>query len=172
MRSIALAIAALMLVVSCADDPEPIEPTASPTAKPSSPTLPSKANEETPDGAVSYVKHWIETFNFAVNEGAFDAFKSLNEAGCEGCKSYEDEIARLNRNDAEVRGFKWTGGRTSVAEDRKLEVVIRSSDYEVRDSEADEWATVEGATQQLGFELQWTNGRWKVHQLYIPEEAK
>jgi len=173
MRSIALAIAAVLLLASCSDDPEPIEPTASAPAEPTAaPTLPAKAEEETPDGAIAFVAHWIATFNFAVNVGAVEGFKALNEPGCEGCKSYENEIVRLNRNGAEVRDFKWIGGKTSLTEERRLEVAIKSSDYQVRDSEADDWATVKGARQQLGFELMWSDGRWKVHQLYLPEGAK
>ena len=172
MRSIALAIAAVLLLASCSDDPEPIEPTTSPSSERIAPTLPSKAEKETPDGAIAFVAHWIATFNFAVNAGAVEGFKTLNEPGCEGCKSYEDEIVRLNRNDAEVRHFKWIGGKASLTEERQLEVAIRSSDYQVRDSETDDWATVKGARQQLGFELIWSDGHWKVHQLYLPEGAK
>ena len=71
MRSIALAIAALMLVASCADDPEPIEPTASPSAKPTAapPSMPEKANADDPSGAATFVRYWVSTFNYAAQTG-------------------------------------------------------------------------------------------------------
>jgi hypothetical protein len=127
--------------------------------------------KETPDGAIAFVKHWISAFNFAVNEGTAKEFEVLNDPDCGGCKSYQDEIARLNRGGAEVRDFEWTGRKSHLTDDRKLEVSVESSAYEVRDSQTDEWSKVKGARYRLGFDLSWTEDRWVVHQLYIPEET-
>jgi hypothetical protein len=170
MRSFALAIAAVMLLASCSDDPEPIEPTDSPSSQPSAaPVLPSKAEKETPDGAIAFVAHWIETFNFAVNTGAIDPFIALNRPTCGGCKSYEDQIIKSNRDSAEVRSFKWVGGKSNLREDRTLEATIRARDYEVRDSAAEKWAQVRGSTFKLGFDLSWGDERWQVDELYVPD---
>ena len=169
MRSIALAIAAVLLLASCSDDPEPIEPTASPPAEPTSaPSLPSKAEKETPDGAIAFVAHWIATFNFAVNTGAIDPFIALNRPTCGGCKSYEDQIIKSNRDSAEVRNFEWVGGKSNLREDRTLEATIRARNYEVRDSAVEKWAKVRGSTFKLGFGLSWDDERWQVDELYVP----
>ena len=169
MRSITLAIAAVLLLGSCSD-PEPIEPTASAPAEPTSaPTLPAKADEETPDGAIAFVAHWIETFNFAVNTGAIDTFIALNRPTCGGCKSYENQIIKSNKDSAAVRNFRWVGGESSLREDRTLEATIRARDYEVRDSAVEEWARVRGSAFKLGFELRWDDERWQVDELYVPD---
>ena len=126
---------------------------------------------ETPDGAIAFVAHWIETLNFATNTGQIDEFKALNDSTCTGCESYEDEIVRLNGNGAQVRNFKWTGGKSFLTENRQLEVSIESRDYQVRDDGSDKWSTVKGAQQELGFTLKWSD-HWQVRQLYIPEDAK
>jgi hypothetical protein len=167
MRSIVLAIAALLLLASCSDDPEPIEPTASPSA--TAPTLPDEASRESPDAAIAFVKHWIEVFNFAVNTGAAEPFIALNKSTCAGCKSYEDQIRESNRDSAEVRNFEWTGGKSTLREDRTFEATIEASDYEVRDSASEKWANVRGSTFKLGFELKWSDGQWQVVELYVPD---
>lgn len=174
MRTFALAIAATLLLTSCTDDPEPIEPKPSISAKPSpsAPGLPKDATTDTPDAAIAFAAHWIDTFNFAVNSGQLDAFAALNEPGCKGCQSYEEEIVRLNNGSAEVRGFAWTGGKTSLNGKREVEVAIRSKEYEVRDSATDKWSRVRAAKYQLGLELRWSDGQWAVRELYIPKEAK
>ena len=173
MRLFALAIAALLLLSSCTDEPAPIEPKSSPTAKSPAiaPALPSEATKETPDGAIAFVNHWINVLNFAVNTGAVEKIRDLNDPKCKGCRSYEDQVKMSNRGGAEVRDFKWTGGKSSLSEERRLEATIRADDYQVRDSPRDEWSNVRGSTFRLGFELKWTNGRWVVGEMYVPESA-
>ena len=124
---------------------------------------------ETPNGAIAFIRHWIDVFSFAVGTGAIDAFEALNIASCGGCKSYEDQIRKSNENSAEIREFKWTGGKSVLRDDRTLEATIRSSDYKVRDSTTQEWSTVRGSTFKLGFELRWVDGKWQVDELYVPD---
>jgi hypothetical protein len=172
MRSFALAVAALLLVGACTDDPQPIEPKPTDAATTDSltePHLPGDATEETPKGAVAFVNHWVDVFNYATNTGQVGAFRSLNDRNCKSCRSYEREIARLNSDGAEVRNFRWTAGRAVLTEDRRLETSIRTHTYEVRDSADDKWSTVKGSSQELGFQLDWKSKNWTVGELYIPE---
>lgn len=174
MRTLALAISALLLASACTGEPEPIEPTASPSASStvSPPALPDDSRQETPEAAIAYVKHWIEVFSFAVNTGAIDEFEALNDPKCEGCKSYRRQITDSNEGAAEVRNFRWAGGKATFSEDLKLEATIQSDDYQVRDSDSDDWSVVRGSTFELGFQLEWNDGRWLVRELYVPQESQ
>ena len=70
MRSIALAIAALLLLASCSDDPEPIEPTASPPRTTRRAAYPSRPLHGTTRRLEprTFVKHWIEVSNYAAHD--------------------------------------------------------------------------------------------------------
>ena len=96
MRSIALAIAALLLLASCADDPEPIEPKPSPSAKrnPTPPSMPKKAKADDPSGAATFVGYWVSTFNYAAQTGDADPMRK-HAQDCEPCKEYADEFQSL-----------------------------------------------------------------------------
>ena len=171
MRSFVLAIAALLLVASCTDDPEPIEPkpTASPKPTATAPALPTEATKETPDGSIAFVAHWIDVFNFSANSGDLTALRELNGPDCEGCEIYDDIVADANRGSAEVRGFRWSPGKAHLSKEQQLVVTIRSSPYKVRESASDEWSEIRGDSYQLGFDLEWSDGRWHVAELYQPE---
>ena len=94
MRSIALAIAALLLLASCSDDPEPIEPKTSASRTPTEPVLPDSAREDTPSGAANFVDYWVATFNYGAQTGNVELM--LSHAGdCEPCKGYAKDFRKL-----------------------------------------------------------------------------
>ena len=173
MRSIALAIAAVLLLASCSDDPQPIEPTASAPAKPTAaPTLPAKAEKETPDGAIAFVAHWIDVFNFSASTGDLMALRELNGPACKGCDIYEGIVSKANSGAAEVRGFRWSPGEAHLSDERQLEVSVTSRPYEIRESANGGWSKVPGDSYRLGFDLEWTSGHWQVGELYQPEDGR
>ena len=90
MRPFALAIAALLLLSSCTDEPEPIEPTIAPSVKQSAtpPTIPESARKNTPAGAANFVRHWIDVSNYSARTGDTKQLRALSERGCEGCNAY------------------------------------------------------------------------------------
>lgn len=92
MRLFALAVSASLLIGSCTDDPEPIEPTPSASAEPtpSPPELPESARKDTPAGAANFVRHWIDVSNYAAVTGDTSELKDLSDPRCRGCESYID----------------------------------------------------------------------------------
>jgi hypothetical protein len=94
MRLIALAIAAVLLLASCSDDPEPIEPKPSASGIPTEPVLPDSAREDTPSGAANFVDYWVSTFNYGAQTGKVELM--LSHAGeCKPCKGYAKDFRRL-----------------------------------------------------------------------------
>ena len=172
MRSIALAIATLVLLSACADDPQPIEPTATPSRSAEAPALPGEATSETPNGAIAFVAHWIDVFNFSVSTGDLTSLRDLTGPTCEGCDIYEDIVADANRGAAEVRGFRWSPGKAHLSDERQLEVMVKSKPYEIRESASGKWSNVRGNSYRLGFDLEWAKGRWQVGKLYQPKSAE
>jgi len=148
MRSIALAIAAVLLLASCSDDPEPIEPKTSASGTTSEPVLPDSAREDSPSGAANFVDYWVTTFNYGAQTGNVEPM--LSHAGdCKPCKGYAKEFRQLapaNR----AREPVWRLSNVSVSADRDpIEV---EADVEIAD-EQDPSTLVFILNDQAPFEL-------------------
>ena len=124
MRSIALAIAALLLLASCSDDPEPIEPKTSGPAD--APSPPAQAAQDTPDGAASFVSYYIEVLNFAAKTGDVSPLTALSSPRCDGCREYIDLYEGVFEGGGHFEGGEWT------ASDFELEIREKTTDVFVR----------------------------------------
>src|SRR5687768_14409448 len=114
MRSFALAIAAMLLLTACTDDPEPIEP--KPTkAKPTvtAPVMPENAKARSPKGQIAFVRHVVSMLNFAVDSGSTEELEELFDPECEACRKYVARAHSDNADRGDVEGFNWriTKGR-------------------------------------------------------------
>ena len=63
--------------------------------------MPAKARENSDEGAVAFVEHYIDVFNFASATGKTDELDRLSSPSCEGCQSYID----LYRGTYDAGGF-------------------------------------------------------------------
>jgi hypothetical protein len=117
MRSFALAVAALLLIGSCTDHPEPIEPKATREA----PTLPPQAKEDSPEGVASFIEHYVDVFNYASSSGRVRELARLSANSCKGCESYIDLFRSTYENGGYFRGGAWK------LSDYELEVAKRST---------------------------------------------
>ncbi|MDO9380376.1 MAG: DUF6318 family protein [Nocardioidaceae bacterium] len=89
---------ACLLLVGCTDDPVgPVDgdvttPTATVSPPPTAPTpppLPEAAKEETTEGAIAFVEHYIDLLNYAANTGDVALLQSASR-DCDGCTKYID----------------------------------------------------------------------------------
>ncbi len=58
--------ALLLVVVAGCSDPEPVEPSATPTPTITVPTMPAQAKENTPEGAAAFVNHYIDVLELRI----------------------------------------------------------------------------------------------------------
>lgn len=117
MRSFALAIAAVLLLASCTDDPGPIEPKPTPEA----PAMPPQAKERSPEGVASFVMHYVDVFNYASRTGRVEELSRLSDDSCKGCESYVDLFRSTYESGGYFRGGEWK------LSDYELEVADRST---------------------------------------------
>lgn len=80
-------------------------PTVSPT--PAAPTLPAAARADTPAGAESFARFWLQTLDYATRTGDTQLLRKL--ADCPGCNSIADGIDQLSQ-----QGGRATGGAVTV----------------------------------------------------------
>jgi hypothetical protein len=118
MRSIALAVATLVLVSSCTDPPQPIEPkdSASPSQAPTEPAMPDSAKEDTPSGAANFVNYWVSTFNYGAQTGKVAPMLS-HARGCKSCRGYARDFRRLAPADRANKPV-WRLSNVSVSANR------------------------------------------------------
>jgi thiol-disulfide isomerase/thioredoxin len=148
MRTLALAIAAVLLLASCADDPEPIEPKTSSSGTPSEPVLPDSAREDSPSGAANFVDYWVSTFNYGARTGKVELM--LSHAGdCKPCKRYAKDFQQLAPS-SRAKEPVWRLSNVSVSANRDpIEV---EADVEIAD-EQDPSTLVFVLNDQAPFEL-------------------
>ena len=173
MRSFALAIATLLLLTACTDDPGPIEP--SPTRiEPNlaAPTMPKAAESKSSKGQIAFVRHVVSMLNFAVGSGSTDELEELFDPACEACGEYVARVRSDNADRGDVDGFNWSVSKGRVLDGDLVEVSIEADPYKKNNPETGESTQVRAATYQLGFKLENRSDRWVVSDLYVPEGAK
>ena len=172
MRSFALAIATLLLLSSCTDDPGPIEPSATGTDPDvAAPTLPDTAESKSSKGQIAFVRHVVSMLNFAVGSGSADELEELFDPACEACEKYVARVRSDNAENGDVEGFNWSVSKGRVLDGDLVEVSIEADPYEKKDPQTGDSTHVRAATYQLGFKLESRHDRWIVSDLYVPEDA-
>jgi Family of unknown function (DUF6318) len=81
--------------------------TAATTPPPSAPTLPATATQDTPTGAQSFARYYIEVLDYAYRAGDTQLLRQL--AHCPGCDAVADGIDKFIS-----AGGRYEGGQLSV----------------------------------------------------------
>ena len=153
-------LGAIIFVGACGDDPEPLEPTtSSPTAAPSPslegdgpPPMPDLATEDSEAGAIAFVEHYIDVFNYAANSGDVEPLRALSHPDCEGCESYASSFEEQYEAGGYNEGLEWEINSSATLDDF-VEIVVTSGPYEYLENEQVELRTITSAQHEVGFEL-------------------
>ena len=173
MRSFALAIATLLLLSSCTDDPEPIEPTASPSLSPTRPAMPNKAQENTPSGAATFVSYWVEVSNFASQTGNTKELTRISDEECKGCKTYIDLYEETYAAGGYFKGSEWRLSEVEVQPGDSEHLVFAHVDAPVGTFKRSGDSRLERGNQEdsdLIFGVSFSADEWRVTQLGLKSE--
>src|SRR5215207_5804042 len=108
MRFGGILLVTLLLVGSCSS-PEPKEPKPSPSSPAptaTAPTMPAQAEENTPEGAAAFVKHYIDVFNYASNTGDVRELRRLSPS-CEACEKYAAKFESIYQQGDKISAHLW-----------------------------------------------------------------
>lgn len=169
MRFGGIVLAVLLTLGACSSDPEPKEPkrtatSATPTATP--PTMPAQAKEDTPEGAFSFSRHFVDTLNFGVSTGATEPLASLSSESCSACVKYRQTIESDHRDGGQVEGFKWTITDGEVLADSSVKLEVDASEYRKKSTKKPSWTVVPKAHYKFEVALRHVDGSWQVQELY------
>lgn len=97
MRHLVAAVAAVLVLGACSDDPTPrfeADPSDTPSVTPT-PDEPEPWEEKSDEGAIAFVEHWVDTFNKMRSDGVTADLDRLSSPRCESCAGsiqYAEEI--------------------------------------------------------------------------------
>jgi len=176
MRSIALAIAALLLLASCSDDPEPIEPTASPSRSKTSsaPAMPNEARENTPSGAATFVSYWVDVSNIASQTGDTKELVRISNEDCAGCRTYIKLYEETYAAGGYFKGSEWRLSDVKVQPGGTEHLVFAHVDAPVGTFKRTSDSKLERGNQEdsdLVFGVSFSAGEWHLTQLGLKSEV-
>lgn len=149
-------VGAIALLGACTDDPTPLEPTATPSATPSptpqAPPMPELALEDSEAGAIAFVEHYIEVFNYAANTGDVEPLRALSHPDCEGCESYATSFEEQYQAGGYNRSFEWIVKSTEVIEN-VVEFEVIADAYEYSESASSDLRPITRDEYEIGLAL-------------------
>ncbi len=157
MRFIALGVAAALLMAGCGSaDPKEPKPTTAPTATATVPTMPPEAKEDSKAGAIAFVKHYIDVFNYASNTGDVEELQKLSDPKCEGCTKYIDLYKKTYAAGGYFKDSGWKVQSYEIDNHSAhwgLQVTVNAPQSKYRGSTDAESSTEAGGVYQLFFHI-------------------
>ena len=163
---IAAAVFSSALALVGCSDPEPKEPngptkTATPTQV--APTLPEAATKDSEEGAVAFVKHYIELLNYASDTGDVERLREASDPKCGGCNSYVELYESTYANGGYFKDSGWKNSQqVTDVQDGELLVFadIEAAGGTFKEDRDDDIHESRDEAYQLIFAPVLTNGRW------------
>jgi hypothetical protein len=176
MRSFVLAIAAVLLLASCTDDPKPIEPKATDATNPTAvaPEMPREASENTPTGAANFVSYWVEVSNFAAHTGDTKELRRISDTKCQGCRTYIDLYEDTYAAGGYFKGSDWRLSEVEVKPGDSEHLVFAHVDAPTGTFKRSSSSRVERGNQEnsdLAFGVSFAKGEWRLTQLGLKSEV-
>jgi hypothetical protein len=119
-RQLIAVMAALTITLSgCTkDDPPPPDPTSAATtpANPDAtlPPMPAVAQELTPNGAFSFVRHYVSVLSYASQTGDVAELRQLSAPDCGGCMDFVDLYEKTYADGGWIRESTWSMGEAEL----------------------------------------------------------
>lgn len=135
MRTTTAVVVALLVLLGACSEPEVLEPEpgTSPTASVDpAPTMPAQAREDSDEGRVAFVAHWIDTLNYASETGRVAELEEITAESCEGCLEYIDLYRNTYESGGSVRGAAWEIDDLAIDQRDPSVVFVRYTAGEVR----------------------------------------
>jgi len=169
-----LHIPALALVIAmlagCSDDPEPLfadpspSETAQPTAEPSTAEPePEPWEENSPDGAIAFVEHWIDTFNESNKTGDIEVLDQLSHPRCQTCNSFMSLTEEVYKSGGRIQGRGWDLKKptyTSPDDGKNVAIAGVMSIPKQSIFRENEEMRSPAINRRYTFQLEWNAGAW------------
>ena len=167
-------------VAGCTSDAEP-SPLPSPTSSPSpsqsstaaAPSLPPEAEGTSPAAAKAFVRHWIDTLNYAGASGEVEHLRALSHNRCVSCTAVIEAISKVYSAGGHYEGAGWAveAIKYQPLQPRLEPVLVVGVDIApqtVLEREGRQPERFEGGNRSMTFRLARVGSQWVVKQLDQP----
>jgi hypothetical protein len=174
MRRSIIGFALLLVVAGCGSDPKaepspsPSSPVTSPVSTtPSPPVMPDAAKANTKAGAIAFVRHYIEVFNFAQATGSSSDLSALSSQRCQECTATINALEQIYDSAGHIEGGalmpRAFAADHNSAEDMWVVLArIDSGPQSVVTSPTSSPTTLPGGRRSMSFSVVQERGGWKV----------
>ncbi len=135
MRTTTAVVVALLVLLGACQQPEVLEPEPGASATSSTspaPTMPAQAREDSDEGRVAFVAHWIEVLNHTSETGQTSELEEISAESCAGCAEYIDLYRSTYRSGGSVEGARWEIQDLAIDQQNPSVVFVRYTTGEVR----------------------------------------
>ena len=178
MRTTTAVVVALLALLGACQQPEVLEPdpSASPSATTSpAPTMPAQAREDSDEGAVAFVRYWLDVSNDAARSGSTEALEAVSDDSCEGCRSYIELYEEIHKNGGSLEGGdrRFEEAEVRYSETRPTIVIadLISDAGTETDSAGATPRDVAASRTTVAFELNRLEGGWVMSKFGLWEES-
>jgi len=131
--------------------------------------MPTVAQEFTPNGAATFVAHYVSLLDYASKTGDVRELARLSDSQCEGCNRYIDRFRTLYEAGGKADGRDWTRTATDLRfqRDRQFETIatttLRISRGSIQDSSDAAPVEYPDVSEPVTFALLF-DGSWRITQ--------
>ena len=183
--AVAAGLVFLSVMAACEANPSPAplpseSPSPSATRSASSsptvaaPTLPAEAKGTSEASAKAFVRHWIETLNYAGPSRETRQLKQISAPGCAACTAITDLIDEVDASGGYIRGSGWTINSVETLDDSPgrriiVEAQVSAAPQDILQAPDEEVVHFDGGDRLKTFWLLHGREGWAVTRLDQPE---
>jgi len=128
--------------------------------------MPAAARGTSEKSAMAFVRHWVDTLNYAGTTGDTSELNELSGSACKSCVGIINKIDRVYAHGGYFRGEGWSiksigAVEGQPAEEPVLEVGVLLAEQELLERKAAEIQHFDGGKQPTIFRLS-RSGNWLV----------
>lgn len=144
------ALAPLLLLAGCQDDPESLMPSDTVTSSPTATDTPSEVGTEAKETPEEFLRRWQAAALHAQRSGDVDVYRALGPQ-CEPCNAFADQVERIYADGGRIELGDLEVLRVSPVPGSDVEFLLRRrvGPTRVLDSRGDEVQALDGGTESL-----------------------
>lgn len=99
-------VALALLLSGCGGDPPPAAPPPPSPVRttPAAPVMPEGAKEDSKEGAIAFVRHYVQLLNYAQSTGDTGPLVELSGIGCKSCTRVRNAIGEIYTAGGRIKG--------------------------------------------------------------------
>jgi hypothetical protein len=135
--------------------------------------MPAEAEGTSRASAKAFVRHWIDTLNYAGPAGETEELRALSAPECSACTGIADFVDQVAAAGGDIKGLGWEVEKVQIVSARPkgdfvIDVVTLVHPQTIRPSPSASTEKFKGGKRLKTFTLSSQSGTWRVSRLDQP----